>query len=152
MSRPHAMVLGVGSSHGDDQIGWKVIDELAAQGIEALSLKKLATPIELVDLLDQASEIHIVDAGESLNASVRRLRYCDRQGRALVSRSANRSTHDFGLVQALELAESMGNSTDHITIWLAAGENFEPLAAISKRAMHSVTDCVNDVLAELSSA
>ena len=152
MSLAQTMVIGIGSSHGDDQIGWKVIDELASREIGGLTLKKLATPFELIDEIDRANEVHIVDAVTCASEKVTRARYGDHQNNAVFAETKNQGTHDFGLLRSLELAESLGKPTDHITLWLGTGETFEPLTAMSKQATDSISECVSKILREIADA
>ena len=47
MNMPHEIaVVGIGSQHGDDCIGWRVIDEVD-QGVEGVHCVKIRVPIDL---------------------------------------------------------------------------------------------------------
>ena len=55
-------VVGVGSPHGDDRVGWRLVEDLAESagpGVEAVAV---AQPLGLLDHLDGCSALIVVDA------------------------------------------------------------------------------------------
>lgn len=140
------LILGVGSHHGDDCIGWRVIEELRRLGIEERSLCQLAIPMQILDRIGEASEIHIVDAARGLadDESYRRLSFDSTQT------AESLGTHGIGIHEALQFAQSLGQSVDHVVIWLGHGESFAPMAPPSPRAEHSIRACAEAIAAELA--
>ena len=55
-------VVGVGSPHGDDRVGWRLVEDLAESagaGVEAVAVTQ---PLGLLDHLDGCSVLIVVDA------------------------------------------------------------------------------------------
>ena len=153
MNRPYdAAILGVGSAHGDDAIGWRVIDQLSAQATPRIQLRQLANPVEIVDYLDRANEVHVVDAAIRMNQnqSVQRVAYSSISNQESIDAAA-RGTHGIGVLQALQLAESLGLPTDHVSIWLTRGESCDPLAEPTNTAIESAGLCASAIVQELRS-
>jgi len=142
-----ALVLGIGSDHGDDCIGWRVIDHLCRQGIDQNTLHKLSTPLQLLEHLGHAKTIHIVDAANGLaeDESVRRLDHIDS-----LRHEETLGTHGIGICQALQLAQSLGKSVDRVVIWLANGQSFAPMAQPSSLAKESAQRCATAIEVELT--
>jgi hydrogenase maturation protease len=71
-------VIGVGSPHGDDRVGWEVVDRLAKQKLRAtpdnspLRLQKAAVPHDILDWISPGACVHIVDAISDSQPAVRR--------------------------------------------------------------------------------
>lgn len=149
-----AVVLGVGSSHGDDSIGWQVVDELSRQSLTDLYLRKLTSPMEIIDFLDSAGEVHVVDAaiGVGDDRSVGCFRYSLESQREAIELVSAASTHGIGVGHTLRLAESLRLQTDHVTIWLARGESFDSMASPSATAVESTRLCTNAIIQELGNA
>lgn len=110
------LVAGVGSAHGDDALGWLVIDGLLSHAssplFASIQLTKLQTPLDLLGVIDRASETSdqafrvciLIDACLGLpRGSLQRWKWPDLPSDV----SPTTSTHRLGLVSALELAESL---------------------------------------------
>ncbi len=148
------IVLGIGSHHGDDAIGWHVIDRLAALGIDDLTLRKSLNPLDLLDFLDSSNAVHIVDAAIGMEASeyVKRLDYADPVDRALIRKVPTIGSHDATLSFALSVADSLEKRTNHITLWLGNGKRFEPYSELSAIGRKSIQCCFNALSMELCDA
>jgi len=70
-----AMVIGIGSDHGDDRVGWLVTDQLEKHCPPRVKCLKVTMPIDLIEWLDAAQQIHVVDAATEMDVAVCRLRY-----------------------------------------------------------------------------
>ncbi|GAA5509659.1 hypothetical protein [Novipirellula caenicola] len=136
------VVLGLGSSHGDDQFGWTVIDELM-QGDASDSLRKIRSPIDIVTWLDVDADIHIVDAvvGLPANVSLWRLDFANPDHRAQIQTIPAQGTHNLDLYEVLLIAESLGKSTDQVVLWLGRAETLEPIQSISPITRVAVGVC-----------
>jgi Ni,Fe-hydrogenase maturation factor len=149
-----AAVLGVGSCHGDDSIGWQVVDELADQNLPGLFVRKLASPMEIIDYLAVALEVHVVDAaiGVDEDTLVGCFDYLRESQRKLVESVTTASTHGIGVGQTLRLAETLGLPTDHVTVWFARGESYDSMAEPSATAIEATRLCTNAIMQELRNA
>jgi hydrogenase maturation protease len=123
-----ALVVGVGSPHGDDRVGWEVIAELDA----ALRLEPCPGPVRtcacdrpgagLVALLRGAQRLVLVDAAYMPGDAAGALRWL-RPERVRASVAA--SSHGFGVGQALALAQALGELPRDVQVLAIAGERFE---------------------------
>jgi hydrogenase maturation protease len=103
-------VIGIGSPHGADQLGWQVIDTLRQHpvlqdlGLVHLSLHRCDRPgISLLEYLKGVECAILVDAVEGGLAG-RQVRLTKDQ---LVLDPARLSSHDIGVAEALALGEHL---------------------------------------------
>jgi hydrogenase maturation protease len=109
-------VVGVGSPHGDDALGWEVVRQLrernpAAHGIEFLQVDGGQ---RLLDLLDGRGTLILIDAMVDSGPSgrIERLEWPDRRLEVL----APGSTHALTPAEALQLAAALGVLPPHVVI------------------------------------
>ncbi|MGD8909985.1 MAG: hydrogenase maturation protease [Chromatiales bacterium] len=107
-------ILGVGSPFGADRLAWEAIDHLAGMGMDNCELLKLDRPgsgllayftgVDSLILLD-AVVLDTTPGGVSLldGVQLRRLDSCT-------------SSHGFGVVQAIDLAEKLGQLPERLQI------------------------------------
>lgn len=100
-------VAGVGSPHGDDRVGWTVIERLAARGAPA-ELTMLDQPLDLLDLMSLCADCErliVVDACATGAApgTITRLVWPDRR----ILLQHKHLTHSLALSDALQLADQL---------------------------------------------
>lgn len=61
-SKSRALVVGLGSFHGDDRAGWNVIDQLERISLPGIELRKAIIPLDILDWVDAFSSLHLIDA------------------------------------------------------------------------------------------
>jgi hydrogenase maturation protease len=107
-------LIGLGSPHGDDAIGWLLVRALAETAGSELQVSVVAAPADLLGLLSADDTVILVDA-------------CDlgeRPGTVLIrdwpvplaSRHRAASSHGFGLGDVLCLAGSLGRLPASVTV------------------------------------
>jgi len=161
--RSRVLVAGLGSAHGDDRAGWLVAEQLAA--VDDLPsdviVRKAAVPLDLIDWLDDVDTLHVCDAchAESHELLVRQLIWSDgrlitaepndnRPALSLASRHRGGS-HDYGLVEVLQLAKATGRLPRHVVVWAIAGSAFQPddpMSAMTHLAVAKTTELIRDAL------
>ena len=146
-----AAIIGIGSDHGDDQAGWMVTDAVQPYCPDNVKCLKIKTPIDLIEWLDGAEQIHLVDAAAQLDQPVRRLYYRCQEDRRLIARLPANSTHGFAVSRALELAESLERRTDHVNLWLVSGCRFRPFTQICASTIAAIEQCARLLTDELRS-
>jgi hydrogenase maturation protease len=107
-------VIGIGSTHGDDQIGWIAIDRLRASPPPGVSLHQVRGGIELLECLEGQKAAILIDtaAPAGLPGTIRSFVWpCPD-----LAEAAPWSTHGLGLVDALRLAETLGRIPR--TVWI----------------------------------
>ncbi|TWT91270.1 hypothetical protein [Stieleria varia] len=151
----HTLIIGIGSPHGDDQIGWLAIDELLLHGELPCRAIKVSNPLQCLDHLDRAERVLIIDAAVGMDVCVLSMRY-DASSQwddcATINTKDPRGTHDLGLPSVLELALNLGHRVDHVEIWLVRGSQFQPLSAVSEAALAGTHECVQRIVQEVADA
>ena len=104
-------ILGIGSPSGDDQAGWLVVNALLASGKcaagEGILIHKLDRPGSgLIPLMDGASRVILIDAMQS-NGPIGSIQRFDADDWPAYSKGF--SSHGFGVLDALALAQALGN-------------------------------------------
>jgi len=130
------LVAGIGSPHGNDQAGWTAVEKLQEQFDTpegaSVSFIKLNTPIDLLELAvsgrqEQAQFWIIVDA--CLAGSPGTV-HCWRWPALPVETFAKTSTHALGLIDTLQLAETLEVLAE--TVWVYGIEVDEHQRAIGR--------------------
>jgi len=146
---PQAMVIGIGSDHGDDRAGWMVTDLLRRRCPETVTYRNVSTPIDMIQWLEAADRIHVVDTATALKASVLRFNCGLEHHRSRIAELPPSGTHGLGLNRVLKLAESLDRRTDHVNLWLVSGRQFLPFTAVSQTACEAIEECVRQLIGEL---
>ena len=103
--RRATLVCGLGSSHGDDQLGWRVAERLAPAAGSAASIRAAGSPADLLDWLDGIDRLIVCDACQNLGSpgALHRWRWPDVPGELL----RRLGVHDLGLADVLALADQL---------------------------------------------
>ena len=142
------MIVGLGSAHGDDQIGWRVAERLAARNADApVSIRIGCSPGELLDWLDGVDHLIVCDACQGLGApgAIRRWRWPDAQFAAIFGSGS----HDLGLAEVLALADQLRRLPKEVMVWAAEGETPVPNAPLSSSGQMAVDRLVDEISQEL---
>jgi hydrogenase maturation protease len=163
------LIVGLGSAHGDDQIGWRVAERLAtlvdrndnsaecgapATGNKrelprptAVSIRIARSPSELLDWLDGIGRLIVCDACQNVGLPGASLRLCWPNAQLATLRSPG--SHDIGLAGVLALAERLCRLPKEVIIWCAQGETTTPGSPLSASGHAAVTSLVEKVSQEL---
>jgi hydrogenase maturation protease len=116
MSSQRTLIVGLGSAHGDDTAGWRVVERLRAVLVDDVESLIAAHPIEVLEHLQKVSDLHICDACHGGRA--RGHLHCwhwpefvERTGKM------QHSSHAMSLDEALRLGTSLGLLPPRVTIW-----------------------------------
>jgi hydrogenase maturation protease len=153
-NQPTTIVIGIGSTHGDDQFGWAVVDNLASMKLVGLKLLKVCNPVDIINELETHERVILVDACDDLPRSspILKLNYSEAKDQGLVRETTKRSTHNFGLEMSLRLAKSLGRPTDHVTLWIGRGESFSMISEMGSTTAKVAVDCAQLITEELCDA
>jgi hydrogenase maturation protease len=141
-------VVGVGSPHGDDQVGWRVVDALRGRNVEqAVAIRD---PSQLLDCLSSGHRAVIVDAcvGQGVSGTIHRAVWPDLPAREW----RLRSTHHLDIQQSLELAALLGRMPLEVVLIGIVGEHFRPGDEMGAAVRSAVDAAVERVLQEMSRA
>jgi hydrogenase maturation protease len=111
-------IFGIGSPSGDDQAGWLVVDALLSEGLRSrgdLRMEKLDRPgANLIPLLEDASWVILVDAMQSGGPPGRIQHFDQNDWPGYCQRL---SSHGFGVLDALSLAQALGNLPPRLDLY-----------------------------------
>lgn len=115
MTQARSLVVGVGSPHGDDGVGWAIADAVAARIGDAVVVRRARTPAELLDWLAGIDSLDVCDAvvGQVDVGSVHLWRWPAGQ----IERVPFAGSHDLSLAAALALAEQLGKLPGEVRVW-----------------------------------
>ncbi len=122
-------VVGVGSPHGDDRVGWRLVEDLAESagpGVEAVAV---AQPLGLLDHLDGCSALIVVDACRAGRAPGSVVVLTWPEDRPEFEGSG--STHGLDLAMALEMAVVLGRLPPSVLLFAVEAGACGPVADLS---------------------
>ena len=137
-------IVGLGSPHGDDQLGWIAVDRLRMRLPEGVSAVKAASGVELLGFLVGQEDILIVDAAAPAGrpGSIRFFVWpC-----ADLAAHSPWSTHGLGLVEALQLAETLGRIPGRVMIATVEAQRTAPGSTLTPAAARGLDDLVESIL------
>jgi len=148
-------VLGLGSPHGDDRLGWLVIEELrkllesadvqcaALAGSEILTCRAIATPHEILDELEQTTYLLLCDAacGSDFGAFRHHLWPALPE-----SPRPRQSTHAAGLQPSLQLAAELFPHVQDIHICTINGSQWEPLSQANPQLVARLNEWAQQIM------
>jgi hydrogenase maturation protease len=121
------LFVGLGSPHGDDQVGWRVAEELRHRQPDR-AVRVARTPAELLDWLEGLDGLELCDAVRG--ATPGRLHVWDWPTPQL-GRLRSAGSHAFGVTAVLELAQRLGRLPATVRIWGIEARQFEPTQSIA---------------------
>ncbi len=156
------LFVGVGSPHGDDQVGWQIADELGTRVAEHhhISVRKAAVPMDILDWLEGCDELHLCDAAMNDDpiGTVRRLQ--SEFGQApdagwstgVAALSSSSGSHDFGLAATLDLAAKLTKLPPCVVVHAVSAHHFQPGDVISNALFRLVPTIASQIIDELTNA
>jgi hydrogenase maturation protease len=134
------LVVGIGSAHGDDQIGWLVADEIRAilsdtPARDPTEVHNAKSPLDLFNWLGENADrkfyrLLICDACRGLGETGSTRRWLWPTGE--LQNVCFSGTHDFGLAAALQLAEQLGRLPSIVSIWGIQIDHVQPGSKLSE--------------------
>lgn len=132
------LVIGLGSSYGDDQAGWLVIDALWELGYPVNSARKAVHPADLLDDLQAGLRLTVCDACQVSDTAGEICRWTWPTDQ-LHSRRASGS-HDLSLPQILELTRTIEFGLNCVDIWGISGQRWLPTDVASEAVRKSARE------------
>lgn len=129
MRGSRTLIVGIGSPHGDDQAGWRVVQSLLTETIDDVEVWAARSPAELLDRLNGIDQLILCDACRG-QASVGRVRQWEWPAPQL-QRVEWSGTHDLGLCNVLELAGELGQLPRHVILWSIQAGPTDPDSPVS---------------------
>lgn len=141
------LLVGVGSPHGDDQLGWEVAKRMQRTQHNDMTVRLARTPTDLLDWLACVERLVVCDAcrGAGKVGGVHRWTWPTNQLETL----RWSGTHDVSLPAVLALAEQLERLPECVTIWAVEVGSSCPGATISPKARSVIAAAVHDICNDL---
>lgn len=146
--RPRVLAVGIGSPHGDDQIGWVVVSELAKVMPGEVDAKTARQPTELLDWLHDVDDLIVCDACHSGGATGELYRWTW-PTHSLVTHERSGS-HDLTFPYVLALAERLGKLPKRVTVWGIELTDSSPIGSLSVAMKNALPRIVQTIADDLS--
>lgn len=147
------VIIGVGNElRSDDALGILIARELRRRVPPCVRvLEASGEGAALIDLWAGATDLILIDAVRS-TAAPGTLHVIDLSEDNIPRSIGARSSHAFGVAEAVATARELGILPTHVRLFGVDGKNFSPGTEISSSVRSRVGEVVNDVLAVLPAA
>lgn len=143
------LIVGLGSPHGDDQLGWRLAERIAAARPPRATVRIARQPAEILHWLPAAGSLHVCDAYAGAVGKWRRWQWPELPCPKGTPRT---SGHSLSLADALAVAQEVGWLPGRVIIWGLAGADFSPASAISPGADRACDRVIAHLMDELHRA
>ena len=123
-------MVGLGSPHGDDRAGWRLVDWLRSQDVpDGVDAVAAADVCDLVEFCQGCHTLILVDACRSGQpaGTVSRYEWPDPR----IECHRRHSTHDLSVPEALQLAEQLGRLPPRVVVYGIEIEDCRPGTELS---------------------
>lgn len=150
MMSGRTLVVGVGSPHGDDQVGLRVAEELAQHVGSTVEIRQAASPSDMLDWLDGANQLLLCDACQTTAplGSVWHWNWPN----AEIKQPHFSGSHNLSLPTVLELADQLGRLPPRVKIWGVNIANTQPAGSLSATVAAAVPDVVRQIIQAIDHA
>ena len=140
-------VLGVGSPHGDDAAGWRVVEMLRRRPGLSAQLA-IVEPPQLLDHLQGCRRLILVDAcrADRTPGTLIRLQWPDE----LLRSQRRQSSHGLDVGDALALAETLGWLPPQVVFWGVEVSRCQPGEDLSPEVRLALPELERRILQELT--
>jgi hydrogenase maturation protease len=145
------LIVGLGSPHGDDQLGWRVAERLALDlAASEIDVRTVRSAGELLDWVDGVERLIVCDACQSqgLPGAVR----CCVWPAAELSTVRSSGSHDLELASALALADELGRLPGEVMLIAVEERQHVAGSDMSPEVAAAVPRVVELILRELNDA
>lgn len=166
MTTATLLVAGLGSTHGDDQAGWLVVDHLNVllsqtrdSGIGA-DARRISSPVDLLTLLPEYPRVLICDAvqcsPEAASTACFRIELPQPWTAQCLAdcfspaTSPRTGTHGIGLFEVLQIAQlQLRSQIPRVTLFGIPASNFSAFACASHATIEGARSVAEQILQEL---
>jgi hydrogenase maturation protease len=145
----HTLLVGVGSSFGDDQAGWR-----AAKGVadrvnrNSVQVRLARSPAELLNWIDGFERLVVCDAcrGSGPAGEIRRYEWPTKD----LADLRWSGTHDLPLPVVLALAQQLDRLPNQVVIWVVEGHPHGTVGTVSRELAEAIPRLINEMLRDLN--
>lgn len=144
------LLVGVGSPHGDDQIGWEVAKRIQGTHHKEMTVRLARTPSDLLDWLEGVDHLVICDAcrGAGKVGSMHHWTWPTSELDTL----RWSGTHNVSLPAVLALAEQLGKLPTSVIVWAIEVGTVQPGDVLSMNARSAIATAVDLICRDLGIA
>ncbi len=136
------IIVGLGSPHGDDQAGWRVIERLREHGVSVNDTAIAHSPADFFHAGTSGRSFIVCDAAAD-GRPVGTIGEWHWPEQRLPSRRGG--THDLSLGDALSLAVQLGMIPPHVEVWMISGGEFRPLSSPCAKVLAAATQLADQL-------
>ena len=120
------LLVGLGSPHGDDRLGWHIAELVESHDLSGLTIRRATSPSALIDWLEGVERLAICDACQGSGRAG--TAHCWQWPDEALAPVRFRGSHDMGLAAVLGLADALGLLPARVTIWTIEGMAIRPVS------------------------
>ncbi len=142
------LIVGIGSPHGDDQVGWEIAKQIPMKDSDRTCIRLARTPDDLLDWMDGVEQLLICDAcqGASEVGSFHHWKWPSDQLQSI----RWSGTHHVSLPAVLALAQQLGRLPATVHIWGVEIRNTQPGQSVSGPVLEGAVAVAKAIGKELS--
>jgi hydrogenase maturation protease len=146
------LVIGVGNEfRGDDAAGLLVVRRITEQQLSDIEVvESSGHSAALIELWRGAELVVVVDAVSSGEKPGKVYRFEPIKEPIPQKLFSNRSTHDFGLVEAVELSRALDSLPKKLIVYGIVGTAFEPGDGISEEVALAIEAIIPTIIEDIS--
>ena len=144
-----SLIVGLGSPHGDDQLGWLAIDRLRSRLPSGVVAQRARHGVELLEHLEGHDSAIVIDTAMP-TGNPGAIRLFDWPSPELAG-STLWSTHGLGLIDALRLAEALGRLPRLVRIYTIEAMDTSPGISLSPNVARQLDALLERILVDSAS-
>lgn len=144
---PRELIIGVGSPHGDDAVGWRIANEFATSVPTHVRVLAIREPTQMLPLLADCDRLWIIDGSRGGRRPGEITRFAWHMGCTLPD--GRTSTHGLGVDSVLRLASTLGNPMCEVVVYAIELSQTQPETPLTLEVAVAVPEVVRRILAEL---
>jgi hydrogenase maturation protease len=141
------LVLGIGSPHGDDRIGWLAVEKIRRRSPVPVVAHTVSGGIELLEHLSDCEAAFVIDA--AYPAGTPGAMQSVVWPHVAIAGTPLLSTHGLSLFEALRLAEILGSLPRHVSIHTVEALCTSPGDSLSGEVARQLEPLVDAVLRDI---
>jgi hydrogenase maturation protease len=146
------LVIGIGNEfRGDDAAGLLVARRIKEQNLPDIEIVESSGDIAaLLELWREAELVIVIDAVSSGETPGKVYRFEPIREPIPQKLFSRRSTHDFGLVEAIELSRALDSLPEKLIVYGIVGTDFEPEDCVSEAVALAIEEIIPKILKDIS--
>lgn len=140
------LIVGIGSDHGDDQLGWLVAQALAQRQLPECEVRLAGTPSKLLNWLDGQERVICCDAcrGAGPVGTIHRWQWPEDR----LTHLDWSGTHDMNLPAVLSLCAELNWLPDSVVVWGVEISPPQVAGDMSTVVLQAIADVVERIASE----